>query len=558
MAITVGLSSMAWGQGGGNRRGNAAAQQQPGAQTGTQPGAPQTAAPQPTQPAAQQQPGTQERGGPGGRGGEATTNEFYNFDPNASQPRLGANIDAAPVETHQKITVNGQTLAYTARAGFLPLMNATTGSPEAHVFYTSYSKEGLGDESRRPIMFFFGGAPGVSAAWQDFGGFGPKRMKSEGAWTDNPNTILGEADLVFVNPVGTGFSFPVHPNRGSIFWNTQGDIASLGEFVRLYVSRNNRLASPLFVAGEDAATGRVGGLAAYLDEHMIPVRGVILLSMANAPDAVAGDTQYITLLPSLVISSWYHKKLSPELNAMSEEQITGQARQFASREYLHALYKGDRMTPEERTKVIADLSRLTGLSKAFIVNNNLRITFDRYNAEVMRDEHRGVSRSDTRVAGFQPMAVGFGFGGGGGRFGGPPPTVDFYMSETSGPFAATYTSYLRRELTFTGDKEGIFYLTTGGVGTFNSTGNDETSLSTAFAHNPKLHLFVSVNYFDIGAPFYATEYTLAHLNVSPEVRAHNIAVSHHEAGQMPYMDNKAVVKLERDLANFVTETAETK
>jgi carboxypeptidase C (cathepsin A) len=472
---------------------------------------------------------------------------------------LGAAADAAPVETHQKITANGQSFAYTTRAGFLPLLNATTGAPEAYLFFTSYSRDGVSDASTRPIIFFFGGAPGVSAAWQEFGGLGPKRMKSEGAWADNPETILNQADLVFVNPVGTGFSLPAHPNHASTFWNTSGDIASLAEFVRSYLNRSSRGTSPLFLAGEDAATGRVAGLASYLIEHMVPVRGVVLLSMMASSDATAGDTQYITLLPSLVLSSWYHKKLSPEMNLESAEQISGQSRQFASREYLHALYKGDRMSSEERAKVVADLSRLTGLSKSFVINNNLRVTFDRYNAELMRDQHRGLSRSDARVTGFQPAPSGFGFGGGGGGRGfGAQNPVDFYMSEISGPFAVAYDAYLRRELTFSGDKDAVFYLSSGGVGTFNSTGNDDANLSAAFVRNPNMHLFVSINYFDLGAPFYATEYTVAHLNVAPEVRSRNITISHQEAGQMPYMDNKAVVKLQHDLAGFVTRAAATK
>ncbi len=557
LAITLGISSMAWGQGGG-RRANASAQQPGAPQAAQQTGAPQ-AAQQTGAPQAAQQPAQQGAPGRAGAPAAAPSDEFYNFDPSANQVRQAANVDAPPVETHQKITVNGQPFAYTARAGFMPLPNATTGMPEAHLFFTSYAKDGVSDASGRPIMFFFGGAPGVSAAWQEFGGLGPKRMKSEGGWADNPETVLNQADLVFVNPVGTGFSFPVHANHASIFWNTPGDIGSLAEFVRIYLNRNNRLASPLFVAGEDAATGRVAGLAAYLSEHMIPVRGVVLLSMSSSPDATAGDTQYITLLPSLVLSSWYHKKLSPEMNGMGAEQITGQARQFASREYLHALYKGDRMTSEERAKVITDLARMTGLSKAFIVNNDLRITLDRYNTELMRDQHRGLSRSDARVTGFLPMPAGGGFGGGGGRgFGAPQPPVDFNMSAILGPFAAAYGGYLRSELTFAADKDGIFYLAGGGVGPFTSTGNDDASLSAEFARNPNLHLFVSINYFDLGSPFYATEYTLAHLNVSPEVRAHNITVSHEEAGQMVYMDSKAAAKLQRDLAGFVTQSTETK
>jgi carboxypeptidase C (cathepsin A) len=534
---------LAWGQGTG-RRGAAAAAAAP-----TVPAA---------APAAQTAP-TGRGGGRGGAGAASESNEFYNFDPTAAQVRAAANMDAPPVETHQKISVSGQPLAYTTHAGFLPVLNATTGAAEAHLFFTAYSKDGVSDLASRPVMFFFGGAPGVSAAWQEFGGLGPKRMKPEGGWADNPDTVLNQADLVFVNPVGTGFSFPVQPSRASIFWNTAGDTASLGEFVRAYLNRAGRMSSPLFLAGDDPATGRVAGLAEYLTDHLIPVRGVVLLSMSSTPDATAGDTQYITLFPSLVLTSWYHKKLSPDMNAMSAEQIAGQARQFASREYLHALYKGDRMTPEERTKVIADMARLTGLSKSFLINNELRVTLDRYNQELMRDQHRGLSRSDSRVSGYLPMPGGGRGGGGGGRgYGAAQPPLDFNMSMVAGPFAEAYNDYLRHELNFTRDKDAIFYLTSGGVGTFTSTGNDATSLSAAFARNPKMNLFVAIDFYDLGMPFYAAEYALAHLDVSPEVRAHNITVSHQEAGEMAYLDNKALSKLEHDLGGFVTHALATK
>jgi carboxypeptidase C (cathepsin A) len=324
--------------------------------------------------------------------------------------------------------------------------------------------------------------------------------------------------------------------------------------VRSFLNTLNRRNSPLFLAGEDFGTARVAGLAAYLNEHQIPVHGVVLLSMTMTADALAGDEQYITLLPSLVMAAWHHKKLAPELTAMSAEQISGQARQFASREYLHALYKGDRMTAEERTKVVANLSRLTGLSKAFLVNNNLRITLDRFNAELLRDQHRGLSNSDARVSGFTPPAAGGGRGGGGGGFGGAvTASIDFNQYNLAGGFRTAYEAYLRSELTFNGNSNGIFYLSSGGVGAFTSTGNDDASLSGAFARNPNLRLFVGVNYFDLNAPFYAAEFTLAHLNVSPEVRAHNITVSHYEAGQMTYADNKALAKLQGDLARFVNE-----
>ena len=544
--MALGVSITAWGQ--GRRAGRGAETQQSGTPAAATPQA--APAPAPT-PAA----------GRGGRFGPVApeTSEFYNYDTSAgSAPPFS---DTHPSETHGKVSVNGEVLAYTAHAGYMPLRNATTGGSEAHIFYTAYSKDGS-DASARPVVFFLGGAPGVSAAWQEFGGLGPKRMKwaEDGTagsapyrWADNPNTLLGEADLVFVNPVGTAYSRPDHPSAGPKFWNTSADIASLAGFVRSYLSVYSRQNSPLFLAGEDAGTGRVAGVAAYLTEHEIPVHGVVLLSMSLSADSTAGDAEYLTLFPSLVMSSWYHKKLSPEMNALSAEQISSQARQFASREYLHALYKGERMTTEERAKVVADMARLTGLSKAFLVNNDLRVTLERYSTELMREQHKGLSNSDARVAGFVPVAAG-GRGGRGGFFGfGAPVTIDFNLSNLSGGLQTAYEAYLGQELSFKEGNHGVFYLSSGGIGTFTATGNDDASLANAFARNPNLRLFVGIDYYDLKAPFYATEFTLAHLSVSPEVRSRNIRVSHFEAGQMACVDNKALGKLHSDLARFLSD-----
>jgi len=536
LLITLGMSFSVWGQGGGSQAGRGAA----------------------AQGAATQQAGAAGRGGGrggGGAGGGATG--FYNYDPTAlSGIPIG---DVQPVETHQKITINGEAIAYTARAGYLPLRNATTGLAAAHLFYTLYAKDGASDAGTRPLLFFTGGAPGVATSWQEFGGLGPKRMKwaADGTaglppygWVDNPNTLLGQADLVFVNPVGTAYSRPDQPSRGPDFWTTAADTAALGEFVRDFIDTYDRRNSPLFLVGEDFGTARAAGLAGYLVDHQIQVNGVVLFSMTLSADALAGDTQYLTLLPSEIMAAWYHKKLAPELQALSAEQIADQARQFASRAYLHALYKGDRMTLEERTKVVADLARLTGLSKAFIVNNNLRITLDRFNGELLRDQRRALSYSDARVTGYVPASSGGGRGGFGGVI--SAGAIDYNQVNLAGGFLAAYQAYLLRELTFA-KSSGIFYLMSGGVGTFTSNGSDDASLASAFARNPRMRLFAGVNFFDLNIPFYATEFTLAHLNVSPEVRAHNITVSHFEAGQMVYVDNKSLAKLHGELVKFINE-----
>lgn len=532
LATMLSVSAAAWAQGGG-RAGRGAVAQQAGAELG---GAQQAEPP--------------------GRGVE-----FYDYDSTATSVPIVPL--APPAETHQKIAVRGEAFAYTARVGVMPLHNATTGQTAAHIFYTSYTKDGDSD-GPRPVVFFLGGAPGVAASWQEFGGLGPKRMRwmNDGSagtapygWVDNPNTLLGQADLVFVNPAGTAFSRPDRPGAGPSFWNTTGDVASMGAFVASFLNTYNRRNSPVFLAGEDFGTARTAGLAAYLIEHQTPVHGVVLLSMAMSADALAGDAQFITLLPTLVMAAWHHKKLAPELNGMTAEQISGQARQFASREYLHALYKGDRMTPEERTKAIADLSRLTGLSKAVIANNDLRISLERFNGELLRDDRRALSNSDARVTGFVPVAAGGrGFGGGRGAIGAAPVPLDFNLSKAAGGFETAYEDYLRHELGYDVTGNGIFYLLGGGVGAFSLTGSDDASLAAAFARNPNLRLFVGMNYFDLNAPFYAAEFTLAHLSVSSEVRAHNITVSHFEAGQMTYVDNKALVGLQAELGRFVNET----
>jgi carboxypeptidase C (cathepsin A) len=502
----------------------------------------------------------QQTGAPGGTrsGAGGGTGSLYAYDTTAAGG--SANFEAKPSENHQKISLGGEILSYTTRAGYWPLRNATTLQPEAYVFYTFYAKDNVPDASARPVVFFLGGAPGVAAGWQEFGGLGPKRMRwaDDGTaglppytWAENPNTLLGQADLVFVNPVGTAYSRPAQPSRGSNFWNTAGDIASLGEFARGFLDASDRRNSPLFLAGEDFGTGRVAGVALYLEERQLPVAGAILLTMTMSADAVAGDAQYITLLPSLVLTAWYHKKLAPDFQAQSAAAMAETARRFAGRDYLRALYQGDRLTPEERAKVVESLARLTGLSKAFLVNNNLRVTAERFNAELLRDRRRSVSSSDARVTGFVPVSAG-GRGGFGPR--GGTSAVDFGQAALAGGFLTAYESYLRRELGFT-NGSGIYYLQGGGIGTFASTGNDETSLAGAFARNPRLRLFVGANFFDLNAPFYATEFTVAHLSVAPEVRDRNITLSRFAAGAMAYADTASLASLQADLAKFLAEAA---
>lgn len=496
----------------------------------------------------------------GGRAGvPESAGDFYDFETGA--PSTAPIPDSPPSESHQKITIGGQTLAYTARAGYLALRGATTGQSQAHLFFTYYAKDGVSDASTRPLMFVVGGASGVAAAWQEFAGLGPKQIarSADGGvglppyrWIDNANTPLDAADLVFVNPVGTAYSRPDAPGLGPEFWNTRGDSASLAEFVRTFLIAYDRWNSPRLLVGDDLDTGRVSSLALYLTEHQIPVNGIALLSLAVSADSTAGDAQYLTLLPTETLAAWAHHKLAGDLQGLPADQLAERARQFASREYLHALYKEDRMSADERSKAIADLAHLTGLSTTFVANNDLRIPWDRFSAELFRGQHGSMARSDDRVAGFEPPAGGRGRGGRGrGGFGtSPPPPFDAAENDLASGVLGGYTTYLKHDLGFS--SPGVFYLLNGGIGTFTATGSDDATLSDLLARNRRMRVFVAIDYFDAGVPFYAAEFTLAHLQIDQDA-AQNVATDHFESGRAVFADGKAAAKLHKDLTKLIAE-----
>lgn len=494
----------------------------------------------------------------GGRGGAPEpAGDFFDFETGAPS---GAPIpDSPPSESHQKITLGGQALAYTARAGYLPLRSATSGQSQAHLFFTYYAKDGVSDASARPLMFVVGGAPGVAAAWQEFAGLGPKRiaLAPDGTaglppyrWIDNPETPLDAADLVFVNPVGTAYSRPDAPALGPEFWNTRGDSAALAEFVRTFLNTYDRWNSPRIVVGDDLDTGRVSSLALYLTEHQISVNGIALLSLAVSADSTAGDAQYLTLLPTETLAAWVHHKLASDLQDLSADQVAEKARLFASREYLHALYKGDRMSPEERSKAVADLAHLTGVSPTFVANNDLRMSWDRFSAELLRAQHGSLAQSDDRAGGFEPPSGGRGRGGRGFAVQTTPP-FDAAENDLASAVLAGYTSYLKRDLGFS--TSGVFYLMNGGTGAFTATAADDTTLSDLLSRNPRLRVLAAIDYFDAGVPFYAAEFTLAHLQVAPQA-AQNIVVDHFESGRAVFADPKAAGRLHKDLTSLIARS----
>ncbi len=315
--------------------------------------------------------------------------------------------------TSHAIQLNGEPLKYTATAGYL-LINEDTEKPKANIFFTAYTKDGAEDESRRPITFAFNGGPGTSSVWLHLGALGPRKalMNDEGfplpgpyRLVDNEYSILDVTDLVMVDPVSTGYSRPAQGADPKSFHGYTEDIESLGEFIRLYIARHERWASPKFILGESYGTTRSAGLSEFLqrDRYGMFLKGLILVSCGlNFQTIVFGpgnDLPTILFLPTYTATAWYHKKLPSDLQARNLPDVLDEVERFALEEYTVALMKGNELPADEKREMIQKLERYSGLSPKYIEQTNMRIDNRRFLKEFLRDEHQTVSRLDSRFKG---------------------------------------------------------------------------------------------------------------------------------------------------------------
>jgi carboxypeptidase C (cathepsin A) len=459
-----------------------------------------------------------------------------------------------PVVTHHTMQLKGATIAYTATTGMLPIRNDTTGVAEGYIFYVAYTKDGLSDPAKRPITFVFNGGPGSSTVWLHLGAFGPKRVKllADGGppqppptLEDNPYTLLDQTDMVFLDPVGTGFSRPSKPALGPNFWGVTEDLRSVAEFIRLYLTRNERWLSPKFLAGESYGTTRAAGLSGVLTDRGIALNGIVLISTVlnfeTLSDQKGNDLGFVGFLPSYAAIAWFHKKLPPDLQQQSVEQVTAQAEQFAGTGYTLALARGASLTAAQRKAVIDTLARFTGLSPAFIDHNDLRIPLDRFDQELLRDQRETVGRLDGRFTAFATDN-----GSENGAF-------DPSDANIENTFTPVLNDYVRRDLGFTDDE--MYWILGGGIGRWRYPQRqgflDVTPyLERAFAKNPYMKLFVAMGYYDTATPYYAVEYTLDHLAVSDKARA-DITTDHFASGHMVYIDSPSMARLRSDLTKFI-------
>ncbi len=458
------------------------------------------------------------------------------------------------IKTHHTVSIDGQQVKFTATVGTI-LLKEEAGKPKASIFYIAYTKDDVKDKSRRPVTFSFNGGPGSSSVWLHLGLLGPRRilMDEKGfalpppyKLVNNEYSLLDETDLVFIDPVTTGFSRAVPGEDPKQFHGVEEDIHSVGEFIRLYTTRWERWSSPKFLIGESYGTTRAAGLAGYLqDRHGLYLNGIMLISsilnFETASFNPGNDLPYVLFLPTYTATAWYHHKLPPELQ-QDLKQTLKEVEEFARGEYATALFKGDAMSPEERQQIVHKLARYTGLSPEYIERSNLRVKIFRFVKELLRDQRRTVGRLDSRFTGIDRDAAGEAF------------EYDPSYAAIQGPFTAMMNDYVRTQLDFKSDLP--YEILTGRVrpwnyGKYKNRYVDVAeTLRAAMTKNPALKVFVANGYFDLATPFFATEYTFNHLQLDPELRGH-VSMGFYEAGHMMYINRASLVRLKADLADFI-------
>jgi carboxypeptidase C (cathepsin A) len=459
--------------------------------------------------------------------------------------------------TRHSLTLDGKAYPYTATAGTLLLRN-DEGTVTASVFYIAYTLDGVKDPATRPVTFSFNGGPGAASLWVHLGAFGPKRvartdegfsLPPPGRLVDNEDSILDATDLVFIDPVSTGFSRPAPGQDPKQFHGVKQDIDSVADFIRLWVTRNQRWASPKFVAGESYGTTRAAGLAYELaDRYGMMLNGVVLVSsVLNWQDQdfhPGNDRPCFIHLPTYAAAAWYHKKLPPELSGDLFKTLS-EVESFALDEYGPALLQGDRLPDARRREIAAKVARYTGLSQGYVERSNLCVQIDRFVKELLRDQGKTIGRLDTRFTGTDIDSAGENY------------EYDPAGAATDGPFAAAINDYIRRELKFESDL--VYERLTDKVWPWDWTFHNQyvdvaEYLRQAMTRNPHLQVLMTAGVYDLATPFFDAFFTRDHLGLPKELRG-NVRIELYEAGHMMYIRKADHAKLKKDVTELIRKAA---
>lgn len=454
--------------------------------------------------------------------------------------------------TKHTIDIGGQRIAYTATAGTIMLRD-DKNKAEASVFYVSYTRDDVTDRSRRPMVYSFNGGPGTASVWMHMGFTGPRKVvyDDEGMMpappfrlADNDHAILDIADIVYIDPVGTGYSRMAPGEDAHKFHGVMEDIRSVGEFIRLYTTRNSRWDSPKFLIGESYGTTRASGLVNYMQQtHQMYFNGVILVSMTGLDYQSGTDLGFALSLPHYTATAWYHKALAPELQSKPLRAVLQESEQFATGAYVDALIKGDALPKAERDNVAAQIGRLAGLSKEYVINSHLRIERGRFRKELLRSRGLTVGRLDSRYTGIDRDAAG------------ATNEFDPAMEAWNGPFAAVINDYFRDELKWESDTK---YNIWGDVQPWRRDQRTNTGemLRAAMTQNPFLRVLVLASYYDGATDYFSAQHVMGHLDPGGSIKD-RISFAFYESGHMMYVRKSDLAKSKKDIADFVRQALGT-
>jgi len=464
--------------------------------------------------------------------------------------------------TSHTISLGGRTLAYTARAGTITLRNGDD-QPTARVFYTAYTLNGA-DATHRAVTFLYNGGPGSSTMWLRMGSFGPARVvTADGGLTgpppyrlvDNQYSLLDKTDLVFIDMPGSGFGRIIGAGTRKDFWGVDEDAEAFAQFIQRYLTNFNRWNSPRFIFGESYGTMRSSVLAKLLQDKGIGLNGVVLLSSFlnssidyndGAPIG-GGDWAYVLYLPTESATAWYHHALS---GGESLNDTLAEVENFALTEYLDALGKGAQLGPDRYNDIVAKLHRYTGLSEQYIRNSNLRIPYDRFENELLRERGVTVGRIDSR---FQTYVLDR-----------PEVSPDWDATDAAidSAFVSMSNYYLRQVLKYAPPvlyRSEIYDLiyADGESWDFKHNANTQVlnvtpDLAQAMTYNPGMKVFSANGYFDFATPFFATVYALNHLYLAPSIQR-NITYGMYDSGHMVYLHPSALARFHADLERWYAQ-----
>jgi carboxypeptidase C (cathepsin A) len=473
------------------------------------------------------------------------------------QPQAGA--DRLSVTEHEVKAADGKPLPYRATAGTLA-MKDEAGKHKADVFFVAYEMRLSGEEqATRPVTFVFNGGPGAAAVWLHVGTAGPKRLSLTEAGevpppphrlVDNEHTWLAATDLVFIDPVNTGYSRPAPGEDPQQFFGVENDVRWVADFIRLYTTRYARWASPKFLAGESYGTTRSAMLSEHLLDRLgITLNGIVLVSsvldFATLRPGNGNDLPYALYLPTYTATAGHHKKLPPDLQKDVPAAI-GKAEQWALAEYVPALAQGAALPDDRRAAIAKELANFTGLPVEVVEKADLRIDPNLFRAALLEDAGRVIGRFDGRLSGYDPDPLD------------RNPEFDPSLSAFLGAYSGSFNDYARRDLKFESDlnyevlSDRVYPWSFGPAGNGHLYVADQ--LRGAMTKNPHLKVLAAGGYHDLATPYFATRFTLAHMRLGPALRG-NVTETLYEGGHMMYHRLESLKKLNADVSNFIRAAA---